>query len=222
MSVPPDERKTETAMQIDSISPGIISKGLPAGKTAVLVRTAGTELVCSVDGHAPRADQRGSSLDLNSVWNSIRNLRLRRVLISGEEPLLESESAGLANRLIQAGYETYIECCLTVELDPLDSGVKKLAEIKCPSQGTCSQVDWRNLAHVSAGDSVFFTIADANDYVWALAVLKREKRLSETAVYFSPGGSLAATDLSGWLIRDALDICVQLPLNVNFRQANIP
>jgi 7-carboxy-7-deazaguanine synthase len=202
-------------MRVSHIYRGFIEYGPDAGRPAIFVRTAGSELHCSLDGNSQPTLEGGTRMNVQEVFSRLKPSAIRRLVISGEEPLLYEDTKDLAQLLLDIGREVYIETCLTVDLEALPGSVAKIIDIKCPSYGSCYQVDWYNGNFINSKDSIRFVLADRNDYVWATDVLKREKWIRPEHTCFVPRkGVLKAEELAGWILNDGLDIQLFKPLNI--------
>jgi 7-carboxy-7-deazaguanine synthase len=101
------------------------------------------------------------------------------------------------------------------DLSLVDPRVIKIMDLKCPSSGECARNRLANLQYLSARDEVKFVIADRHDFDWACEIIERQQLLRRIgAVLMSPVfGILPPADLASWILRERLQVRMQLQLH---------
>jgi 7-carboxy-7-deazaguanine synthase len=137
------------------------------------------------------------------------------VELTGGEPLLQPGAIPLLRELCDAGKRVLLETSGEAPIDAVDPRVHKIMDLKAPGSAECHQNRWSNLEHLTANDEIKFVLADRVDYEWMKATI-RERRLAErvpTLLASCVFGSLDPSELVAWVLRDRLEVRVQLQLH---------
>ena len=94
-------------------------------------------------------------------------LALPLVELTGGEPLLQEASLPLMQALCDDGFIVLVETSGALDIAPVDSRVRRIMDLKCPSSGEVARNRWENLAQLKRTDEVKFVIGTAEDYTWA-------------------------------------------------------
>jgi len=70
-----------------------------------------------------------------------------------------------------------------------------------------------NLRRLGASDEVKFVIADRRDYRFAKDILRRFRLRGERVLLSPLAGRLPARRLAGWILKDRLDVRLQVQLH---------
>jgi len=90
----------------------------------------------------------------------------------------------------------------------------RVVDIKTPASGEAEKNRWQNLPLLTRHDEVKFVLCDENDYQWARQILQQHQLSQKCEVLFSPAhGTLNATQLAEWVLRDHLPVRMQLQLH---------
>lgn len=204
----------EVTVLISRIFPSLLPDGDAAGLPAVFVLFAGCEISCDANGTTLQHEA-GERRSVTEIVSEVMRHGLRHAYICGGEPLLQKHCLALADELLRRDITVMLETNSSVELDGLDPRVIKSVEFKCPSNGTCAQVDWSNVTSLRQNDYVRFYVADRGDYVWARDVIRRENIATRLRVYLLPlPGELSVEELMKWMLADHLEARLQVPLSV--------
>ena len=153
-------------------------------------------------------------MTLDQIMAEVEKYKCELVELTGGEPLLQPEIYELAARLADAGHTVLIETGGHRDISKLDPRVIRIMDLKCPASGECEQNLWSNLNQLRPNDEVKFVIADRGDYQWALKTIRehgledRAKLLISTAF-----GTIAASQVVGWMLEDRLCARFQLQLH---------
>jgi len=200
----------ETAMRISEIYASIHGESQYVGLPCTLVRTTGCDLRC-VYCDTTYAFSGGRDMSLDEIMAEIRRLGLPFVLLTGGEPMLQTQIAELAQRLLEAGFKVAIETSGAHLLDRLPAAVFRVVDVKTPSSGESQRMEWGALVGLRPCDAVKFVLANEDDYHWSVEQMKRLGLVGRTEVLFSPvHGQLDARDLVSWIVRDRLPVRVNL------------
>ena len=200
-------------MRITEIYQSIQGESSYAGLPCVFVRTTGCDLRCSwCDSEFTFTG--GATMTLDQIMAEVEKYKCELVELTGGEPLLQPEIYELAARLADAGHTVLIETGGHRDISKLDPRVIRIMDLKCPASGECEQNLWSNLNQLRPNDEVKFVIADRGDYQWALKTIRehgledRAKLLISTAF-----GTIAASQVVGWMLEDRLCARFQLQLH---------
>ena len=205
----------DETLLISEIYHSIQGESSRAGLPCVLVRLAGCNLECSwCDTLYARDVAAGESTTIDDVLQKVAELHCPRVEVTGGEPLLQAGTCELLRRLCDAGYETLLETNGSLDIRGVDSRVRRIVDVKCPSSGQCEGNLWENLSLLNERDEVKFVIADRDDYDFARRIVAEHELIRRCEVIFSPAWArLAAAVLAEWILADHLDVRVGLQLH---------
>jgi 7-carboxy-7-deazaguanine synthase len=158
--------------------------------------------------------------------------KLPVVELTGGEPLLQQNSLPLMKLLCDDGFTVLLETSGAHDIAPVDSRVRRIMDLKCPSSGEAARNRWENLAHLKASDEIKFVIGTREDYEWAKEKIARHKLASICPLLFSwvhplaveqqdkslkpmpPGQTLLSRkELAERIISDALPVRFQIQLH---------
>lgn len=214
-------------MVITEIFKSIQGEGTRAGLPCIFVRLTGCNLRCTWCDTA-YAFYGGTKHSVDEVLEKVRGLagggatRVRLVEITGGEPLLQTETPALAEKLLAAGYTVMIETSGERFVGILPREVIKIVDVKCPDSGEPDTFDIANLEAVGGGDEIKFVISGRRDYDFAREFTLRH-RLAErvhqvlfSPVFADPAGAWEgsnARELAEWILADGLPVRLGLQLH---------
>ncbi|RME03895.1 MAG: radical SAM protein [Planctomycetota bacterium] len=213
----PSKRKgkvktTKTILYITEIFYSIQGESNDAGYPCVFVRLSGCDLRCHWCD-TEYSFRRGKKMELEEILSEIQRYPVRRVEITGGEPLLQKGVYPLLKALIKKGYRTLLETGGHRDIADVPRGVIKVLDIKCPDSGMAERMHWQNLAYLSEKDVIKFVIASRKDYEYAKKIIQ-EYSLNTEQVHLSPVvASLSPHRLAKWMLEDALEVRLQPQLH---------
>ena len=90
----------------------------------------------------------------------------------------------------------------------------RVVDIKTPASGEVEKNRWQNLPLLKPHDEIKIVLCDENDYLWARQILDQYHLSGICEVVLSPAhGTLSATQLAEWILRDHLPVRMQLQLH---------
>lgn len=207
------EQLPDVRLRITEVFVSLQGETSRVGLPTTFVRLTGCPLRCQFCDTA-YAFHGGQSRALNELLGEIAHLGVRRVCVTGGEPLAQKTSLLLLNALCDQGYSVSLETSGAIDVSPVDARVSRIVDIKTPGSGEVARNLWSNLSHLRQTDEVKFVICNREDYDWSVAKL-REYALSERCpVLFSPSSEqMAASDLAQWIIDDRLPVRFQVQLH---------
>jgi len=191
-------------LRVHSIYKSIQGEGQLIGLPMVFVRFAGCPLRCKwCDTEEVRAS-RGKQMSIEQIMEEIGKLRLRYVCLTGGEPLAQSESVTLMNKMMDRGLFVQLETsgALSLEEVPCSERVMISMDIKCPSSGMHDRMDFSNIELLSPFDQLKFIISDDDDYQYAKGIIK--ERDPKCPIIMTPVGGKELKSLAEKVLRDKL------------------
>lgn len=181
------------------------------GLPTVFVRLTGCPLRCGYCDTA-YAFHGGESQTLEQIITRVESYGVKRVTVTGGEPLAQKECLDLLAALCDQGYDVSLETSGAMDISPVDPRISIILDIKTPGSGEMDKNLWANLPLLKAKDEVKFVLCDRADYDWARQVLAEHK--VACPVLFSPVYSqLPPRELAEWIVADRLPVRFQLQLH---------
>lgn len=200
-------------MRVTEIYASLQGESTRAGFPCVLVRFTGCRLRCRYCDTA-YAFHGGEEMTPGEVADRIRSFRIPLVLLTGGEPLEQTELPALIDLLLGGGFEVMIETGGHVPIAGIDPRTVRIVDCKCPGSGHDGDMVWENLENLTDRDEVKFVVTDRGDYEWAKAVI--EERLSGwrgTVLLSAAHGRITPTELGEWILEDRLHARLQVQLH---------
>lgn len=203
----------------DEIFCSIQGESSDSGLPCIFVRLYGCPVKCSYCDQ-PQVPSQRKRISIGNVINQITKFKnVKRVCITGGEPLIQEELMPLVWELLYMDYEVSIETsgCFPVErLEHRNRGFKYVMDIKCPSSGVEHKNIFENLLKLIPKDEVKFVIADRKDYEYMKSVLK--KYPTPASILVSPmfdkdQKPMIGKDLVGWILEDGIRCRVQIQIH---------
>ena len=205
--------KKETLLRVNEIFKSIQGESTYAGIPCIFVRLTGCNLRCSYCDTAYAYDE-GLVISLSEIIERVNRYGCRNICITGGEPLLQENINKLINLLKKNHFNVYIETNGSQNIDVLPKGIVRIVDIKCPGSGMEHETDWQNIERLKRKDEVKFIISSKRDYEWAKEITKKYKIVDRTTVLFGLAhGKLKPKTLAGWILKDGLDVRLQLQLH---------
>lgn len=181
------------------------------GLPTVFVRLTGCPLRCGYCDTA-YAFHGGESQTLDQILTRVESFGVKRVTVTGGEPLAQKDCLDLLTALCDQGYDVSLETSGAMDISAVDARVSIILDIKTPGSGEVDKNLWANLPLLKTKDEVKLVLCDRADYDWAKQVLAEHK--VACPVLFSPVYSqLPPRELAEWIVADRLPVRFQLQLH---------
>lgn len=172
---------------IKEITPIINDEGAYTGLPTTCIRLAGCHLECNFCNEEVADETVSQRIYMSKLIKTVRKMGNKHVCITGGEPLLQKEA--LIPLMYELTYNNFISWIDTSGTVAIEKDIHKRSwnyhmDIKCPSSGVASFNKLDNLGKLQREDEVKFLIADYNDYLYALTVIKQHPTMAN--IYFSP------------------------------------
>lgn len=183
------------------------------GLPTVFIRLTGCPLRCRYCD-TEYAFTGGQPSSVTEILEQLARYPTRHVCVTGGEPLAQKNAPHLLKRLCDEAYSVSLETSGALDVSLVDARVIKVLDIKTPASGESARNLWRNLDYLSPQDEIKFVLCDEADYQWARKQLSERALNGRCSILFSPAqGQLSARDLADWILRDGLNVRLQLQLH---------
>ncbi|MGA7749023.1 MAG: 7-carboxy-7-deazaguanine synthase QueE [Gallionella sp.] len=204
---------TDAQLRITEIFYSLQGETSRIGLPTVFIRLTGCPLRCTYCDTA-YAFTGGQNISMSDILRKVAEYTPRYVTVTGGEPLAQKNCLPLLHALCDAGYEVSLETGGALDISAVDARVMRVVDVKTPASGEVDKNLWRNLEWLTPHDEIKFVLCDENDYQWAKQILQQHHLIEKCAVLFSPAhGTLDATQLADWILRDQLPVRMQVQLH---------
>ncbi|MDP5238691.1 7-carboxy-7-deazaguanine synthase QueE [Uliginosibacterium sp. 31-16] len=204
---------TASRLRISEIFHSLQGESTRVGLPTVFVRLTGCPLRC-VWCDTEYAFSGGEMRGLDSILAEVAGHGAQYVCVTGGEPLAQKPCLELLRALCDAGYSVSLETSGALDVSGVDPRVSKIMDLKAPGSGEVAKNLWSNLAHITASDEIKIILADEADYLWAREILQEHALSGRCTVLLSPvSGKLDPQDLAAWVLRDRLQVRMQLQMH---------
>jgi 7-carboxy-7-deazaguanine synthase len=184
-----------------------------AGLPFLFVRLTGCNLRCHYCD-TTYAYENGHTMSIEQVLGQIEHSRLKHVLVTGGEPLAQTDTPQLVQAIIDKGFTVVVETNGSLDIGVLPTGAIRIMDLKCPSSGHEADNRLENIPLLTPDDQVKFVIKDANDYMWAKTMVDAHQLPDRCTVLLSPlFGVIDPAELSSWIIQDELPVRLNMQLH---------
>ncbi len=201
------------SLVVNEIYRTIAGEGSCAGSPCTIVRLTGCNLRCAWCDTAYAYDE-GREMDIDEVLGEVERLGGGMVLVTGGEPLLQTDTPELLGRLCDAGCKVFLETNGSLDIGVVDPRVVRCVDIKCPGSGCGDSFRRTNLDCLRRTDEIKFILAGRGDYEFAHEFIERCDLISRCDVFMTPAAELLEpTELAEWILADGLKVRLGLQLH---------
>lgn len=196
-------------MKINEIFLSVQGEGLLTGLPTIFIRTTGCNLRCKWCD-TKYSYYGGVEYSVDDIFEKVKGFGVKRVCLTGGEPLLHEDSFELIDMLFSEGYNILVETNGSLDVSRICKKVIISLDIKCPASGEDKKMKFFNLELLTKEDQCKFVISDKNDFDYAVKIVRRHGLEGRTNVFFNPVGGVDAKELIGLVLREKLDVRVGL------------
>lgn len=164
-------------LTINEIFFSIQGESYLAGLPCIFIRLTGCHQRC-VYCDTEYAFYEGKKMSLEIILEEISKYPCKNILITGGEPLLQSNTPSLMQKLLESGYQVAVETSGNRDISGLPRAVIKIMDLKTPASGEVALNNYNNIGYLDAKDEVKFVVLNEQDIDWSIAMI-REKKLEE-------------------------------------------
>ena len=202
-------------MKVHEIFKSIEGEGIRTGYPVTFIRLYGCNLKCSYcDTQYSCTGGDYTEMTMEEILNIVADLKVKRITITGGEPLIHMSIGYLVDTLLHLGYEVNIETNGSVDIyNYLESNAIITMDYKSPSSNMNQMMFVSNLRQLRTFDVLKFVVGDFEDLDKMVEVL-RDNNIN-CNIFVSPiFGDITAVEIVKYLLEhDIHDVRVQLQLH---------
>jgi 7-carboxy-7-deazaguanine synthase len=187
------------------------------GVPFVFVRLTGCNLRCNYCDSV-YSFKGGKKMSLDEVMAEVKKYKVKHVLMTGGEPLLQRNTLAFIDRLNEEGYQVSVETHGEVSIEKASKKARIIMDAKTPGSGMNRGGFMDNLKFLKPSDEVKFVITSLSDYTWAKELVNSGK-IPTQEILFSPAmkAENAPGKYDGIEPRTLADLVVKDQLPVRFQ-----
>ncbi|MCU0342407.1 MAG: radical SAM protein [Ignavibacterium sp.] len=201
-------------LKVNEIYHSVQGESTYAGLPCVFVRLTYCNLRCTYcDTEYSFYD--GKDLSIPEIISEVKKYDCKLVEITGGEPLVQMEEClELMKQLCDQGFEVLIETGGSLPIKDIDSRVKVIMDLKCPSSGMEKKNLYENIDYLKSTDELKFVIGSREDYEWTKEIIVKYSLDKKCEILFSVVfGKLEPVKLVNWILEDKLNVRFQLQMH---------
>ncbi len=186
------------------------------GLPCVFIRLSGCNLDCQWCD-TPYAARESETMTVDQILKKITSFHCSLVEITGGEPLLQENTFGLIQTLIDRNYQVLLETNGSRSIQDVHPDCIKIVDIKCPSSNEANSFLTKNINWLTQKDEIKFVIGSKEDYDYAkLIIFSKLQKISKQNIHLSPVfGKISPKKIAAWMIED------RLPARLSLQQHKI-
>jgi len=185
-------------------------EGSDVGLPTIFIRFTGCNLRCNYCD-TRYAFYEGKYMTIDEIMDEIKKWSVKRVCITGGEPLLQKNVYLLLETLLKNGYEVSIETNGSISIFKLSKmNVKIKMDIKLPSSGMHKKMKFENIPLLRGRDELKFIIWNREDYEYAKDIVARYKPSCQIIMQPVWGSKINPAD---WILKDEIDARFSIQLH---------
>jgi len=206
-------KNKENKLRINEIFYSIQGESTYAGLPCVFVRLTYCNLRCTYCD-TEYAFHEGEWRHFDDIIDEVKNYKCNLVEVTGGEPLLQENVHPFMKRLCDENFEVMLETGGHMDISSVDTRVKRIMDIKCPSSNESDKMNWQNIDQINSNDQIKFVIGSEEDYQFARDTIIKYKLEGKCPLLISPVfGTIDLEQLAGWVLQDKLAVRMQLQVH---------
>ena len=209
------------ALVVNEIYQTISGEGTTMGLPCTIIRLTGCNLRCKWCD-TTYAYFEGKRYCVDEIISQVNAAGLELVLVTGGEPLIQSATPMLLEKLCDAGYKVLLETNGSRDISDLPERVIICMDVKCPGSGQADSLRWENFDYIKSQDEVKFVLTDRNDYEYARKIIQDANLIERCNVIFSPAWAVHQShkrwliepgEIVKWILADNLNVRLSLQIH---------
>lgn len=201
-------------LKVNEIYYSIQGESTFAGLPCVFVRLTYCNLRCTYCD-TEYAFYEGKEMSVSEIVKEVRKYNCNLVEVTGGEPLVQmDECLMLMKQICDEGSEVLIETGGSLTIKDIDSRVRIIMDLKCPSSGMEKKNLYENINYLKQKDELKFVIGSREDYDWAVNIINKYNLENKCKILFSVVfKKLEPLQLVNWILEDNLNVRFQLQMH---------
>lgn len=201
-------------LKINEIYLSIQGESTKAGSPCVFVRLTYCNLRCTYCD-TEYAFYNGKEYSIDQVIEMVKEYECKLVEITGGEPLVQDDECRLLmKRLCDENFEVMLETGGSLPIEEVDTRVKIIMDLKCPSSGMVKKNLYDNINFLKPDDELKFVIGSREDYDWTKEIINKYGLQHKCIILFSVVfGKLEPVKLIEWMLHDRIGARFQLQMH---------
>jgi len=200
-------------LKVNEIFYSIQGEGTSAGLPCVFIRLTFCNLRCTYCD-TEYAFYDGEEKSIEQIVEKVNSYNCNLVELTGGEPLMQEDSHKLMTELCDKGFEVLLETGGSLPIDNVDSRVKIILDLKCPSSKMEKKNLYSNINSLKLIDEVKFVIGNKEDYNWSKNIISKYDLSKKTQILFSPVfAKIKYETMVKWILKDNLNVRFQLQMH---------
>ena len=200
-------------LKVNEIYFSIQGESSKAGLPCVFVRLTYCNLRCTYCD-TEYAFYEGKDYTIEQILTEVKKYKCKLVEVTGGEPLVQEECNELMKILCDDGYDVMLETGGSLPIKNVDSRIRIIMDLKCPSSGMIKKNLYENIDNIKSTDEIKFVIGSREDYEWCKEIIKKYDLTNKCDVLFSVVfGELEPVMLVDWILEDKLKVRFQLQMH---------
>jgi 7-carboxy-7-deazaguanine synthase len=205
--------QVDATLRVNEIFYSLQGESTRAGLPTAFIRLTGCPLRC-VWCDTEYAFTGGEPMTIRAILARIEAIGCRTICVTGGEPLAQKACLSLLATLCDADYSVSLETSGALDISAVPECVSCIVDLKAPGSGETDRNLWSNLDHLTRSDELKLVLASEADYEWAKSVIATRRLAERCPVLLSPvPDRLDASHLAEWILRDQLQVRMQLQLH---------
>lgn len=139
---------------------------------------------------------------------------IRRVEVTGGEPLFQNECHKLLTNLCETGATVLLETGGAISVADVDSRVHIILDVKCPDSGMSHKMHQANIALLSdRSHELKFVVSSKSDFDWAVCYVQQKNLVGRDLLLSPVPGKVRPSDAAVWILNCEVDFRLQLQLH---------
>jgi 7-carboxy-7-deazaguanine synthase len=201
-------------LKVNEIYYSIQGESSAAGLPCVFVRLTYCNIRCTYCD-TEYAFYDGKEMSIEEIISEVKKYDCKLVEITGGEPLVQmDECLLLMKQLCDESFEVLVETGGSLSIKNIDSRVKVIMDLKCPSSGMEKKNLYENINYLKESDELKFVIGSREDYEWTKEIITKNNLIKKCEILFSVVfGKLEPVQLVNWILEDRLNVRFQLQMH---------